>query len=71
MSEEKSKIVDIYDGEYIYMWQDGEDAFISVIPNGLTFRVPLEYLTDLFTEFAKAQTCYQVMSKEKEEKNEN
>ena len=68
MSEEKSTFVDIYDGEYLNIWQDGEDAFITVIPNGITFSIPLEYLADLFVEFAKAQACYQVMSKEKEEK---
>jgi len=68
MSKEKSKFVDIYDGEYLNIWQDGEDAFVSVFPNGLTFRIPLEYLADLFMEFAKAQACYQAMSKEKEGK---
>lgn len=53
------KTVDIYIGENLNIWYDGELAFIDIMPNGLTFMLPLEHLTDLLSEFAQAQANYQ------------
>jgi hypothetical protein len=51
---------DIYIGENLNIWHDGESAFIDMLSNGLTFVVPLEDLAELFTEFAHAQSNFQV-----------
>jgi len=63
MSPKKSKIIDVYDGEYITIWHDGEFAFVTISPNAISFSLPLEVLPDLFDEFTKARTIYQEMLK--------
>jgi len=52
--------VDIYKGEYLNIWSDGELAFIDILPNAITFMVPLEHLGKLFAEFAHAQANFQI-----------
>lgn len=39
----KSKIKDIYNGEYLYVWQDDEAIFFEVLPNGVIISLPAEY----------------------------
>lgn len=53
-------ITDIYDGETVDLWHDGEFATIAIHPNGLTFIVPLEFLEEFFSEMSKAQAAYQI-----------
>lgn len=55
--------IDVYDGEYITIWHDGEVAFVTIVPNAISFGLPLEALPDLFSDFAKAQASYQAMFK--------
>jgi len=64
MRSKQSKVIDVYNGEYITIWHDGEFAFVTVFPNSISFSLPLEALTDLFDDFAKARTIYQEMLKE-------
>lgn len=63
MSQKKSKIIDVYDGEYITIWHDGEFAFVTISPNAISFSLPLEVLSDLLADFTKARTVYQEMLK--------
>ena len=53
-------ITDIYKGEMIEVWHDGELATIVVYPNGLMFSVPLEHLAGFFSELSEAQASYRI-----------
>jgi len=39
----ESKIKDIYEGEYLYVWQDDENVFFDIPFNGVTVAIPAEY----------------------------
>lgn len=38
----ESKIKDIYNGDYLYVWQDDETIFFEVLPNGVIISLPAE-----------------------------
>ena len=50
--DEKSKIEDIFNSEYLYVWKDEHSIFITFYLNGLTLSFPKEHWPGIKDEFS-------------------
>lgn len=59
-----NKITEIYDGDYVVAWKDGDSVFLTFAMNGVTVSMPEDGFADIMAELAQTQASFQLLAEE-------